>query len=513
MRENEEKFKIWVKYLVNDKLKELSNILIVQSSPVFMPSSLLGLRFQALVEQIDKCKTNTIEVQKVLTTKNSEIEETQRKLKLEIHKNHESFQSGIQDLNTTVTRLSSSHSSLLPPPHLQAQMRDMEERIKRQAQETIHTQRTNMEQNIQHQIEAQHGQNPKIQYQIAELNASISQMQGEITAVQLKGDYFSSGLMGAPPSVGADCTPQPPPVEVTLQFNAKVDTVHKQTQELRNNHQKVNASLSSLLACVSEWEAWATETNVEFQTFVARADETEEWVKGVETHQHHRCASKAIQDTHSKQIEETTKTMGSEHERMSALEGSIATDHESLAKVILHLDDAKDSMGELSMRTTLVESCVGDAGEHLQNVARHVVDVPALQNNGEMKAQRLVQQATQTSEHRLNASLEAHWVSTREALHRLEMQSASASETQSISIREEIAMWEQKLNEAVVSHKQSRQETLNRMQEMEKGVGRHRSAVVGSLSKVVGHVSSRSLCGEGSKRRYAGWGNASAGRG
>ena len=87
--------------------------------------------------------------------------------------------------------------------------------------------------------------------------------------------------------------------------------------------------------------------------------------------------------------------MGSEHECMSVLEGSVATDHESLAKVILDLDDAKDSVDKLGMRTTLVESRVGDTGERLEDVARHVVDVPALQTNVEMKAQLLVQQATQ----------------------------------------------------------------------------------------------------------------------
>ena len=275
--------------------------------------------------------------------------------------------------------------------------------------------------------------------------------------------------MGAPPSIGASSTPQPPPVEVTPQLKAKVDTIHKQTQDLRTNHQKVNASLSSSLARVSESEAWATETNVEFQKLVARVDETKEWVKGLETHQQHRCASKAIQDTHTKRIEEMTRSMGSEHEGISALEGSVANDHESLAKVILHLDDAKDSIGKLGMRTTLVESRVGDTGEHLENVATHVVDVPALQNNVEMKAPLLVIQATQTSEHRLNGSLQAHRVSTREALHRLEVQSASVSEAQSIFVREQIAKWEQKLKEAVVSDKQSRQETLNRMQEMEMG--------------------------------------------
>ena len=172
--------------------------------------------------------------------------------------------------------------------------------MKRQAQETIQAQRPNMEQKIQHQIEAQHGQNQKLQQQIAELNASISQMRGEITDVQVKGDWFSSGLMGAPLSVGASSTPQPPPLEVTPQSKVKVDTMHKQTQELRTNHQKVNAFLSSLLERVTELEAWATETNTELQKLVARVDETEEWVKGVETHQQHRCASKAIQDTHRK---------------------------------------------------------------------------------------------------------------------------------------------------------------------------------------------------------------------
>ena len=139
IRGDEEKLKIWVKDFANDKLKELSNSLIMPSSPLFTPSSPLELRFQALVGQIDK-------VQKVVTTKHSE------------------------------------------------------ERIERQAQETIQAQRTNMEQKIQHQIEAQHGQKQKTQHQIAELNASISEMRGEITNVQLKGNCFSSGLMGAPPS-------------------------------------------------------------------------------------------------------------------------------------------------------------------------------------------------------------------------------------------------------------------------------------------------------------------------
>ena len=112
-RGNEEKLKIWVEDLVNDELKKLSKDLIMPSSPLLTPSSPLELIFQAVVEPIDKCKTNTIEVQKVVTTKNSKIEEMQRQLKLEIQKNHASFQLGIQDLNTTVTHLSSSHSSLL----------------------------------------------------------------------------------------------------------------------------------------------------------------------------------------------------------------------------------------------------------------------------------------------------------------------------------------------------------------------------------------------------------------
>ena len=55
--------------------------------PLFTPSSPLELRFQALVEQIDKCKTNTPEVQKVVTAKNSETEEMQKQLKLEIQTN------------------------------------------------------------------------------------------------------------------------------------------------------------------------------------------------------------------------------------------------------------------------------------------------------------------------------------------------------------------------------------------------------------------------------------------
>ena len=76
----------------------------------------------------------------------------------------------------------------------------------------------------------------------------------------LKGDSFS----------------QPPPVEVTPQLKAKVETIHKQTQELRTNHQKVNACLSSLLARVLESEAWATETNLEFKKLVAQVDQIEE---------------------------------------------------------------------------------------------------------------------------------------------------------------------------------------------------------------------------------------------
>ena len=83
-----------------------------------------------------------------------------------------------------------------------------------------------------------------------------------------------------------------------------------------------------------------------------------------------------------------TKNMGSEHERMSALAGSVATDHESLAKVILDSDDAKDSIGKFGMRTTLVESRVGDTGKRLDDVARHVVDIPARQNNVQMKVYR-----------------------------------------------------------------------------------------------------------------------------
>ena len=74
---------------------------------------------------------------------------------------------------------------------------------------------------------------------------------------------------------------------------------------------------------------------------------------------------------------------------MSALEGSVATDHESLAKICLDLDDA--NVGKLAMRTTLVESRVGDTGERLEEVARHVVDIPTLQTNVEMMAQLLVQ--------------------------------------------------------------------------------------------------------------------------
>ena len=118
--------------------------------------------------------------------------------------------------------------------------------------------------------------------------------------MQLKGDCFSSGLMGAPPSVGASSAHRPPPVEVTPQLKTKVETGHKQTQELRTNHQNVNASWSSLFASVSESKAWATETNLEFQKVVAQVNETEEWVKGVELHQQYSCASKAIQETHTK---------------------------------------------------------------------------------------------------------------------------------------------------------------------------------------------------------------------
>ena len=106
MKGSVEKFKQWVKDLVNDKLQELTNNLFMPSSPLFTPSSPLELRFQALVEQIDKCKTNTLEVQKVVTAKNSEIEEMQKLLKLEIQINQkqisESFKLGIQDLNTKV---------------------------------------------------------------------------------------------------------------------------------------------------------------------------------------------------------------------------------------------------------------------------------------------------------------------------------------------------------------------------------------------------------------------------
>ena len=255
MKGSEEKFKQWVKNLVNDKLQELSNNLFMPSSPLFTPSSPLELRFQALVEQIDKCKTNTLEVQKLVTAKNSEIEEMQKQLKLEIQTNQkqisESFKFGTQDVNTKVAHLSSSHSSLLPPSHVQAQMRDMEERmqqIKRQTQETIQAQRTNMEQKIQHQIEAQHGQNQKIQHQIAQPNASISQMRGEIAAVQLKGDCFSSGLMGAPPSVGASSTPQPPLLEVTPSIKGQSGN-HPQTNTSATHQPSKGQCLPLLIAC------------------------------------------------------------------------------------------------------------------------------------------------------------------------------------------------------------------------------------------------------------------------
>ena len=138
-------------------MQEFSNNLFMPSSPLFTPSSPLELRFQALVEQVDKCKTNTLEVQKVVTAKNSELEEMHNPLKLEIQTNQSQicesvkvgqFSAQIQDLNTKVAHLSSSHSPLLPPSHVQAQMRDMEEwmqQLKRQTQETIQPQQTNME--------------------------------------------------------------------------------------------------------------------------------------------------------------------------------------------------------------------------------------------------------------------------------------------------------------------------------------------------------------------------------
>ena len=66
-------------------------------------------------------------------------------------------------------------------------------------------------------------------------------------------------------------------MDVTPSIKANVETIHKQTQELPTNHQKVNAGLSSLLARVSESEAWATKTNLVFQKLVAWVDETEEW--------------------------------------------------------------------------------------------------------------------------------------------------------------------------------------------------------------------------------------------
>ena len=59
---------------------------------------------------------------------------------------------------------------------------------------------------------------------------------------------------------------------------------------------------------------------------------------------------------------------------------------------------------------------------------------------------------------------------------------------------------EQKLNEAVVSDKQSCQETLKRMQKMEMGVGRDRSAVAENLSKVARHVSKVEACVEKAQR-------------
>ena len=66
MKRSEEKFKQRVNDLVNAKVQEFTNNLLMPSSPLFTPSSPLELRFQAFVEQIDKCKTNTLEVQKVV---------------------------------------------------------------------------------------------------------------------------------------------------------------------------------------------------------------------------------------------------------------------------------------------------------------------------------------------------------------------------------------------------------------------------------------------------------------
>ena len=66
MKRREEKFKQRVNDLVNAKVQEFTNNLLMPSSPLFTPSSPLELRLQAFVEQIDKCKTNTLEVQKVV---------------------------------------------------------------------------------------------------------------------------------------------------------------------------------------------------------------------------------------------------------------------------------------------------------------------------------------------------------------------------------------------------------------------------------------------------------------
>ena len=51
-------------------------------------------------------------------------------------------------------------------------------------------------------------------------------------------------------------------------------------EELHTNHKKVNASLSSLLACVSESDMWVVQSHPKIGNLVARVDE---WVRGVET--------------------------------------------------------------------------------------------------------------------------------------------------------------------------------------------------------------------------------------
>ena len=74
------KLKECVNELVNEKFQEL----FTPASPLFKPSSPLELRLQDLLSQINMGKTNTCEVQKVVTTKNSEFEETQKQLKFDV---------------------------------------------------------------------------------------------------------------------------------------------------------------------------------------------------------------------------------------------------------------------------------------------------------------------------------------------------------------------------------------------------------------------------------------------